>query len=771
MDKFTIPQLKFIVSKYNINSKIPLSFITKDKLIELIKEHFKIEIDETNNKVKITRIQTKQDILKEGKQWETKKKSGGNMLYGLGKTLNKYPLPNIKKFVKFYNLHNVIKGITKLNKEQLINEILKHIELDQETNKIVKIKYVPNEFEESYKVIERKQRPKKPTQEEIIEQYKPQIEKLLEYMRKYPERDSNRVLRSKARTEALKFKTKFSYYTNELNVLLTKKKISEDEIKGVIFFIKNELDKTRPRKAVEKPVEEPIEETPSQIYYDFDKIIRQYIQLNRSLNEDSFNDMIKEYENDIKILQNRKLKSPKSIEENNQKISNYKIYLNSFKEKLSDIPENKIKMKKLVTSFQEKYKTNFKEFLNKLEEAGYDISSMSDNSYWSVYNGDRSKEIIDEIYNKVKKGYKKDVILDGGALKVSEIKDFITQSYNKVSDDRIGEWLLDKQLSTTRAKVYHNKKTGQTTITHTGTDSASDWGNNLVYGLLGKRGYKYTKRYKEAKKVQDAVEKKYGTKNLSVLGHSQGGLLAEMLGTNAKEKITLNKATRIGSNVKDANQYDISTTGDVVSKLNPFQKKSDRDIIINKQGLNPLTEHSPDVLKRIDQDKLIGGGDVIQFFKNFNKLPSKAQKALYGRGGKLRGGFVLQPKQLAELRRLNILKRKRENGLYLTEEEEYELLTLIYRYRFIPNAPQPEYSAEDFERLVPRNMPELEPIPGLEYLFQPEQRRRRQLPQRPVQPERRIRQLPPRPEQPEQRRRRQLPQRPVRPIDQYTDYI
>ena len=129
MEKFTIPQLKFIVKKYNLNSKIPLSFITKDKLIELIKEHFEIEYDEASNTVEITRIQTKQNILKEGKEWENKKE-GGNRLYGLGKELLEHPLPNIKKFVRFYNLHNLIKGYSKMNKETLIDEILKGNSID-----------------------------------------------------------------------------------------------------------------------------------------------------------------------------------------------------------------------------------------------------------------------------------------------------------------------------------------------------------------------------------------------------------------------------------------------------------------------------------------------------------------------------------------------------------------------------------------------------------------------------------------------------------------
>ena len=53
-----------------------------------------------------------------------------------------------------------------------------------------------------------------------------------------------------------------------------------------------------------------------------------------------------------------------------------------------------------------------------------------------------------------------------------------------------------------------------------------------------------TPRYKEALQVQQQAEKKYGAKNISTIGHSQGGYQAQLLGANTQEIITLNKATR-----------------------------------------------------------------------------------------------------------------------------------------------------------------------------------------------------------------------------------
>jgi hypothetical protein len=205
---------------------------------------------------------------------------------------------------------------------------------------------------------------------------------------------------------------------------------------------------------------------------------------------------------------------------------------------------------------------------------------------------------------------KKQVIV-GGKIKVKDIRSFLNESYEKKPKEQIDDWVLDKEISNERAKVYHNSKTGQTTITHTGTDKATDWGNNLVYGLFGKKGYKYTKRYKQAEEAQKKALKKYGADNLSTLGHSQSGLITEILaqkGLKGREAITLNKATRIGSNEKQQGQYDIKTTGDAVSSLNPFQKGKESDIIIKSKTYNPITEHKPDVLLGLDQEQYIGHG-------------------------------------------------------------------------------------------------------------------------------------------------------------------
>ena len=196
--------------------------------------------------------------------------------------------------------------------------------------------------------------------------------------------------------------------------------------------------------------------------------------------------------------------------------------------------------------------------------------------------------------------------LKGGALSAKELKGLLGASYDPKTT-KVGDFVLDSKLSTSTSKVYHNAKSGQTVVAHKGTEGLLDWGNNAVYALGGKTAYKMTPRYKEAEKVQKKAEAKYGKQNISTIGHSQGGLQAELLGGKSKEIITLNKATRPFESNKNKNQYDVRSSGDVVSALNPFEKKSSKNVEIQRGSYNPLKEHSGDILDRLKQDTMIGG--------------------------------------------------------------------------------------------------------------------------------------------------------------------
>ena len=141
---------------------------------------------------------------------------------------------------------------------------------------------------------------------------------------------------------------------------------------------------------------------------------------------------------------------------------------------------------------------------------------------------------------------------------------------------------------------------------------------------LGHKG----KRFNHAKKIQKQAEEKYGKNNLITLGHSQGAKWAEMLGNknNNNEVITLNKPTLPtdllqGKKVKK-NQTDIKTSKDPVSFLRGLQKGKKAKVIKSK-SFNPITEHSVNVLDRLDGNEMLGvpeninGGSVkSNYIKN-----------------------------------------------------------------------------------------------------------------------------------------------------------
>jgi hypothetical protein len=197
--------------------------------------------------------------------------------------------------------------------------------------------------------------------------------------------------------------------------------------------------------------------------------------------------------------------------------------------------------------------------------------------------------------------------MKGGKLSATNFKSLLDASYDaKIT--KVGDFELDKQLSTKNSKVYINKITGQAVVAHKGTEGLLDWGNNMIYALGGKDAYKKTSRFKQAEKVQNKAEEKYGAKNVSTIGHSQGGLQAELLGGKSREILTLNKATRPFEKNENKNQYDVRSKGDVVSALNPFEEKSEKKVEIDSQSYNPLTEHSGDVLDRLDKNLMLGEG-------------------------------------------------------------------------------------------------------------------------------------------------------------------
>jgi len=210
---------------------------------------------------------------------------------------------------------------------------------------------------------------------------------------------------------------------------------------------------------------------------------------------------------------------------------------------------------------------------------------------------------------------RKEKLMNGGKLSIQQLNKFLNASYGNNPDDFEG-YEYDKSISKDTNKVYHNPSTNHTIVSHRGTKGAKDWLNNIAYQIGGEKLYKLTHRYKNAKRVQDRVQQKYGISNLSTIGHSQGGLQAEMLGKNGNEIITYNKETRpLTNNFIPNNQYDIRNKNDIVSKLNPFQRYNGNEISIPSNSINPLSSHSVNSILNLHNDSIIGRNIIKKHLK------------------------------------------------------------------------------------------------------------------------------------------------------------
>jgi len=216
-------------------------------------------------------------------------------------------------------------------------------------------------------------------------------------------------------------------------------------------------------------------------------------------------------------------------------------------------------------------------------------------------------KMVDEMFNvqpiqRPVRGRKK-----GGKLPAGMISKFIKASRDKDFYD-VGDFKIDRDLSHEWVKVYHNPKNNQALVFHRGSADASDAWTDVK--LLFQQ--KNNNRFKTSERVQKAAEKKYGAQNVTTIGSSLGGYLAEEFGQNSKEVITVSKPTTpwdvITGKKKGEKQHDIRTTLDPIATLQNFQK-GDRDIVIPSQTFNPIEEHlGTKVVDRLPKDQMIGEG-------------------------------------------------------------------------------------------------------------------------------------------------------------------
>lgn len=217
---------------------------------------------------------------------------------------------------------------------------------------------------------------------------------------------------------------------------------------------------------------------------------------------------------------------------------------------------------------------------------------------------DRARFYLNVIKPKAKKG---------GALSSHVMSDLLAQSYETKNKKKrrlqVDGFHIDPSLSGERVQVWYNPTTKQAVVVHRGTASFQDVMTDARLFFGDKSG----KRFRHAENIQKKAEAKYGKAHVSTIGHSLGSTLAEKVGQDSKEVLTLNKPTTLedlakGKKVSEK-QTDVRTKYDPVSILRPHQKGSDA-IEIESTTWNPLAEHKTDTLKRLDEDVMIGRGKL-----------------------------------------------------------------------------------------------------------------------------------------------------------------
>jgi hypothetical protein len=204
--------------------------------------------------------------------------------------------------------------------------------------------------------------------------------------------------------------------------------------------------------------------------------------------------------------------------------------------------------------------------------------------------------------------------LEGGSLTVNEIYKFIENGYNWPELKPIGQYKLIKDLTSNFHQVYQSKSQNRIIINYTGTKGIIDWLNNLDYIL---QTYTLWPRFKNAKEVLDQVLKRYPNYKITLVSHSQGGIitreLSRLYGDELFEIISLNpggmsvieairSSTGEGKRNKK-NEYTIKSEFDFASF---FAKPNKNDTIIHRESADIVKEHSPSILFRLNPDLEIG---------------------------------------------------------------------------------------------------------------------------------------------------------------------
>ena len=153
---------------------------------------------------------------------------------------------------------------------------------------------------------------------------------------------------------------------------------------------------------------------------------------------------------------------------------------------------------------------------------------------------------------------------------------------------------FDPEISNNNTRVYYNPDENKTLLTIRGTKNLNDIVTDFSV-FLGTTDLQNTKRFKDTEKIYNKAKEKY--KNLTIVGHSLGGSLANALPTDKNDRVfTYNKGVGLINHNTKANETALRTQTDIISFLSKNDKHTTN---FGNFNLNLLETHSTDQLNKI----------------------------------------------------------------------------------------------------------------------------------------------------------------------------
>ena len=154
---------------------------------------------------------------------------------------------------------------------------------------------------------------------------------------------------------------------------------------------------------------------------------------------------------------------------------------------------------------------------------------------------------------------------------------------------------MDNNLSNINTRVYYNPELDKSILTIRGTKNLLNDIPTDFSVFLGTTDLQNTKRFKDTEKVYNKAKEKY--KNLTIVGHSLGGFLANALPTDKNDRVfTYNKGVGLINHDTKANETALRTQTDIISFLSKNDKHTTNFGGIN---LNLLETHNLEQLNKI----------------------------------------------------------------------------------------------------------------------------------------------------------------------------